>query len=89
MVANQIIMTREEFIDKYADYLEDDNLLFADGFDDALVGLDMVNVKVIYDYNKMLDILVDDGMSIIDAIEHLDYNVINAYVGEKTPIYFI
>jgi hypothetical protein len=82
-------MTREEFINKYADYLEDDNLLFADGFDHALVGIDMVNVKVIYDYNKMLDILVEDGMSIIDAIEHLDYNVINAYVGEKTPIYII
>ena len=36
----------------------------------------------------MLTILVKrDKMNVEDALEHLDFNVIGAYVGEKTPIY--
>ena len=63
--------------------------LFADGFDEAIIGLDTSGdvFRVIYDRNKMIDILTQDGMSLEEAMEHLDYNVFNAYVGEGTPIY--
>jgi hypothetical protein len=35
----------------------------------------------------MIEILIIDGMSYEDAIEYLEYNTWNAYVGLHTPIY--
>lgn len=83
-------MTREEFFDKYADVVEDEDVMFADGFEEAIIGVDIVDKRVIYDANKMILTLVErDEMTTLEAIEYLEYNVYNAYVGEKTPIYLI
>lgn len=62
--------------------------LLADGFDDAVIGMD-THGRVVYDYDKCVDILIGEGedMEYIDAIEHMDYNVTGAYVGEYTPIF--
>ena len=35
----------------------------------------------------MVSVLIEEGLTSLDAIEYLDYNVLNAYVGEKTPLY--
>jgi len=64
--------------------------LLADGFDDAIIGLDTSQevFRVIYDRDKMIDMLrYRDGMDLEEAIEYLEYNVWGAYVGEGTPIY--
>jgi hypothetical protein len=61
--------------------------LKADGFDDAVIGYDYHSERLIYSYNLCLKILRDEGMEEMDAIEHLSYNTLNAYVGEKTPIW--
>jgi hypothetical protein len=83
-------MTREEFNEKFQDYTEDYDVLLADGFDDALIGMCSVSYRAIYDYNKMIDILVQgDDMDEVDALEYLHYNVVGAYVGEMTPIYMM
>lgn len=83
-------MTREQFLEKYQDVLEDEELLFADGFDEAIVGIDIVDKRIIYDTNKMISILIDrDSIDTLEAIEYLEYNVYNAFVGDKTPIYMI
>lgn len=74
--------------DKVIEVLGDESLaLFADGFDDAIIGVETVSERVVYSKNIMIDILIDEGMDEIDAIEHLEYNVWGAYVGEHTPIY--
>ena len=57
-----------------------------DGFDDAIIGYDMREWKAIYDQEKMVDILIADGMTYEDAIDYLGFNVFCAYVGEYTPI---
>jgi hypothetical protein len=69
--------------------LEENECLLADGFDSALIGITSgINPVAVYDINQMLTILVKrDKMNVEDALEHLDFNVIGAYVGEKTPIY--
>jgi hypothetical protein len=83
-------MTREEFNEKFQDYTEDYDVLLADGFDDALIGMCSVSYRAIYDYNKMIDILVQgDDMDEVDALEYLHYNVVGAYVGDMTPIYMM
>lgn len=68
--------------------LEEEECLTADGFDDALVGCTYgANVVAVYDINKMVEILMEEGTDYEDAVEFLDYNVVGAYLGEKTPLY--
>ena len=58
-----------------------------DDFDDAIVGYDLREWRVIYDQAKMADILMErDGMTYEDAIDYLGFNVFCAYVGDYTPI---
>lgn len=61
--------------------------LFADGFDDAVIGIDSKDMRVVYDYSKMVEILMAQGLDELQANEHLEYNVLGSYVGEMTPIY--
>lgn len=63
-------------------------LLFADGFDDAIIGLASYrgSNQVVYSTEKCLDILAND-MSYDEAIEFFSYNVEGAYLGDHTPIF--
>lgn len=77
-------MTLNEILDLYPD----DQFLKADGFDDAIIGVDAYQEKLVYDVGKMIVIMMDDNqMSEEDAIDYLYFNVIGAYVGEQTPIF--
>ena len=69
--------------------LDEEEILFVDGFDDAIVGFDHASLRVIYDVQLMFMILLEEGMESEDVRDHLDYNILNAYVGEKTPIYML
>ena len=71
---------------------DDETLLFADGFDDAILGIAEVNgfPTVVYDTAKAIAILRKrDGMTRSDAEEFFSYNVAGAYMGESTPIFLI
>jgi hypothetical protein len=61
--------------------------LKADGFDTAIIGVQIELGKIVYDKHKMIQVLIQQGMSNEEAIEYLEYNVWSAYVGEHTPIY--
>ena len=80
---------QKEGWDRLMMLLEENECLLADGFDQSLVGVTQgVNPVAIYDVNLMVNHLVDqDGMTEEDAVEHLEFNVVGAYVGEKTPMY--
>lgn len=69
------------------DLVGDEELLFADGFDSAIIGVDIVTNRIVYSHGLMMETLVLEGMTQEDAMEHLDFNVLFAYVGERTPIY--
>ena len=62
------------------------NYLKADGFDLAIIGIDSIGERIIYSKQKMVEILSEE-MTDEEAIEFLEYNTWNAYVGEHTPIY--
>lgn len=72
----------KEIIENYSD----EEFLIADGFDDAVIGVDLNSGRLIYSVTKCLEILIED-MTIEDAMEHFDYNVRGSYMGEKTPIW--
>jgi hypothetical protein len=77
---------RERIEEEY----DGEELLFADGFDDAIVGIQAMtaghNACVVYDYDKCVEILIErDEMDMEEAIEHMEFNVTGGYVGEATP----
>ena len=70
------------------DYYGDEEFLIADGFDNAVIGVELPSMRLIYSVTLCLEILmVDEEMSLEDAIEHFEFNVSGAYVGEQTPIW--
>ena len=70
-------MTLEEIIEMFPE----EEFLTADGFDGAIVGVEPNSMRLVYDRDKMIGILMtDEEMEEIDAIEYLEYNTWNAYV---------
>ena len=77
-------MNRKEIAEQYPE------LLVADGFDKAIIGVSTsFNKKsVAYDITKCINILIKrDKMSREEAIEYFEYNVAGAYVGDHTPTF--
>ena len=74
-------------LNKIASRHQDEEILKADGFDEAVIGIDSGSMRLIYSVKLCIEILVEEGMDTIDAVEHFDYNVRGSYVGEKTPIW--
>ena len=68
----------------------DEDPVFAVGFEAALIGIGRkfnINLAV-YDYNKCVEILMErDEMSVEEAVEFMEYNVVGAYVGPQTPVF--
>jgi hypothetical protein len=71
-----------EIIERY----EDELFLKADGFDDAIIGIDENQMRLIYSVSKCIEIL-SAFMTEEEAMEHFYFNVSGSYVGDKTPIW--
>jgi len=67
----------------------EDGTLFADGFDNAIIGIctESEVPRVVYDKDLMIDELMNDGLAWDEAYEYLEFNTWNVYVGKGTPIY--
>ena len=78
----------EKILLKISEHYPD--LLTADGFDEAIIGVvERIGLQAIcYDKDKVIDILVErDGMEYDEAIEYFDFNIAGAWVGEATPFF--
>ena len=64
------------------------DLLKADGFDEAVIGVvERLGTQAIcYDTEKIIEILMRD-MSEEEALEYFQYNIAGAWVGEHTPFF--
>ena len=70
--------------------MTDSGLMTMDGYDDCVVGYAErygMDTVVAYDKTKVLEKLQKDGMTIEEALEWFDFNMIGAWVGEHTPIF--
>lgn len=76
-----------EKLQRILEMYPDEEFLSADGFDDAIIGVDSLSMRLIYSVEKCIECLMKDGMSDEEAIEYFEYNTRGAYVGEKTPIW--
>jgi len=74
----------ESIYDRYPD----DTFVLADGFDEAILGIDDNKMIIVYSTKKVISILMeDDDMSYEDAMDHFYFNIKGGYVGEKTPLF--
>jgi hypothetical protein len=66
----------------------DPELLYADGFDDCILGLTFRDSTpvVLYSSSRIIQSLSKD-MPEEEAIEYFEFNINGAYVGERTPMY--
>ena len=81
--------------ENYPDYM--DKILLADGFEDAFVGVVESfgsAPKACYNIDTCVDILMDgervldnEVMTYDEAVEYLEFNLTQAYVGEHTPAF--
>jgi len=72
----------QDIVDTY----RDEEILKADGFDDAVIGIEESSMRLIYSVEKCITILMKE-MSFEDAFDYFNYNVLGAWVGDKTPIW--
>ena len=73
----------EEIINNYPD----EGILSADGLDDAVIGLEMNSMRLIYSVSKCIEIFINDGMTEEEALEFFEFNTAGSYMGEHTPIW--
>lgn len=85
---------RKKLNDAVCDIMGDESeALLADGFEKAAIGVVAYDIakgssRVVYDYDACIAILMErDGMSDEDAAEHMEFNVVGAYVGAGTPLF--
>jgi hypothetical protein len=79
-------MTREECVESSGD----EELLFADGFDDAIIGTASRGGETFVVYDEWLcleTLMARDGMDLDEAREFFDFNVAGSWLGPKTPLF--
>lgn len=82
-------MSIRSSIDEYCDNLPDGvhDVWTVDGFDEAILGYDKQNNRVVYSEERIIEILMsEDGMTEEDALDHFYYNIKGPYLGEGTPL---
>ena len=69
--------------------LEESVVFESPDYEAAIFGWDENSGRIIYDYEKMVECLMnEDGMEYDEAAEFIDYNTVRAcpYMGERAPI---
>ena len=74
-------------MDRLAEEFPD--LMRMDGFDDAILGVvERIGLQTVcYDLNKVIEILMKQGMDEQDAWDWYQFNMLGAWVGEATPVF--
>jgi hypothetical protein len=75
-------------LEKIIETFPDDEFVKAIGFDEAILGVDEISMRLIYSVTKCIEILMKE-MTEEEAIEYFEYNIMGTHVGEKTPIWCV
>jgi len=62
-----------------------------DDCDDAIIGAASrcaMETCLVYDYEKLVQVFLRDGMTYEEAAEYVDFNILGAFVCERTPLIF-
>ena len=73
-------------LDKILECFPDEEIVKANGFDAAVIGIDESSMRLVYSVSECIQILCAE-MSEEEAIEFFEFNVRGSYIGDKTPIW--
>ena len=73
-------------MDGIVDIYPQQELIKADGFDDALIGIDCKSMRLIYSANKCIEILMQHTDE-EDARLFYQEEIASAWFGDRTPIF--
>lgn len=79
----------DDIVERYGDQYA---IMTADGFDHAVIGFSTEGgvFRLIYSVDRCLQkLMAESSMTLFEAREFFDYNVICAYVGPLTPIWCV
>lgn len=63
-----------------------DNTIFLNGLDNACLGV-VFSGQSVYHYDLLVDeVMKQRSLTKIEAVSFVDFNIVNAYLGECTPI---
>jgi len=77
----------KQVLNKIIDTYPEQEFLKADGLDEAVIGVEEDEMRLVYSVDKCIEIFMTQGMEYEDALEFFDYNVRGAWMGDKTPIW--
>jgi hypothetical protein len=81
-------MAQQNKLSKIIDSYPEHKILKANGFDDAVIGIESSSGRLVYSVPAVIDILMEKhSMEYEDAIEFFSYNIEGSFVGDKTPIW--
>ena len=77
----------KQVLNKIIDAYPEEEFLKADGLDEAVIGIEEDEMRLVYSVDKCIEIFMSQGMEYDEALEFFDYNVRGAWMGDKTPIW--
>jgi len=69
-----------------------EEVVVMDGYDDCVIGvLERFGTEpiVLYDKDRVIDKLVDDGCTYEEALEFYEFNQLGSWVGDRTPGFLV
>ena len=86
-------MNREEIVE----FIEDEypavdweEIVLFDDIPEAFVGVAErfgMDPVAAYDYDKCIEMYMEDGCTYEEAVEHFSFNVIGTWAGDRTPVF--
>lgn len=78
----------KQLLEGIVELYQDEEILKADGFDTAVIGIEESSMRLIYSVGKCIETLItEQEMSLEDAMDYFYFNVKDAWAGDKTPIW--
>lgn len=78
-------MKKDKILEKIIKAFDYDTFNKIEGYDSAVIGVDLNSMRLIYSVSKIIDTLCNT-MSEKDAVEHFEYKIVTENMGEKSPI---
>jgi hypothetical protein len=80
-------------VERLSDDERFEGVLFADGYDEAFIGLGWraphSGPVAVYDVETTVGIIMRGGRSFEEALEHFESHVVGSYVGDRTPVFMV
>jgi hypothetical protein len=76
----------KEYLSEF--YPDEEGIIVFDGLDEAFIGVGRSFNKPVACYSRdmIIELLMSDGMSDLEADEYFEFNIAGSYLGEQTPV---